>query len=434
MLLEEKLNNTTMLKFLFLGLIRDKSRSLLPILVVSIGVMLTVFLESYMSGIFADSIESTAKLQTGHVKVMTKAYSENLSQMPNEFALENSPAILSDLQKEFPETDWAERIMFGGLLDAPDSIGVTKAQGNVMGTAVDLFNSKDEIKRLDIESKLFSGSLPKNPGEILITQKLFEKMNLKLGDPLTLISSSMYGEMIMSNFKVAGTIHFGIEAVDKGMIYADLNDIRKALNMENYAGEILGFNRGLPYNSKKALLMSSQFNEQNQKDSDLFSPYMLPMNQMNAMDFLIQYAENAKFIIIFIFVFAMSIVLWNAGLVGALRRYGEFGLRLAIGENKHEIYKTLIGEAVLIGLMGSLIGTGFGLFFSYLLYTYGLNISGMMQNATLMLPTVVRSQITATTFYIGFIPGLLSTVIGASLAGIGIYKRQTANLFKELDA
>lgn len=423
-----------MLKFLFLGLIRDKSRSLLPIIVVSIGVMLTVFLESYMSGIFADSIESTAKLQTGHVKVMTRAYSENLSQLPNEYALENSKQVLNQLKESYPSMDWAERIMFGGLLDAPDSSGLTKSQGNVIGTAVDLLTNNEEIKRLDITSKLYSGKLPVNPGEVLITHKLFEKMKLNLGDELTLISSSMYGEMILYNFTLVGTLHFGIEAIDKGMIYADIEDVRQALNMENCSGELLGFNKGEPYNSKKAKQMSAEFNKLHPSDSDLFAPVMLPMNEMNAMDFLIQYAENAKFIIIFIFVFAMSIVLWNAGLVGALRRYGEFGLRLAIGENKHEIYKTLLAEAVLVGFIGSLIGTSIGLCFSYLLYTYGLDISGMMQNANMMLPSVVRSQITSTTYYIGFIPGLLSTVIGASLSGIGIYKRQTANLFKELDA
>jgi putative ABC transport system permease protein len=33
----------------------------------------------------------------------------------------------------------------------------------------------------------------------------------------------------------------------------------------------------------------------------------------------------------------------------------------------------------------------------------------------------------------GFIPEILSTLVGAGLAGIGIYKRQTAQLFKELE-
>ena len=158
------------------------------------------------------------------------------------------------------------------------------------------------------------------------------------------------------------------------------------------------------------------------------------MSTTNGMDFMIAYAENAQFIIILIFVFAMSIVLWNAGLLGGLRRYGEFGLRLAIGENKHEIYRSLIGEAVLVGLVGSVIGVSFGLFFAFLMQKYGIDAGDMIQDSTMIMPTVFRAQINTTTYYIGFIPGVLSTVIGAMLAGIGIYKRQTANLFKELQA
>ncbi len=48
------------------------------------------------------------------------------------------------------------------------------------------------------------------------------------------------------------------------------------------------------------------------------------------------------FLFAFIFIGAMSIVLWNAGLLGGLRRYGEFGIRLAMGETKPKIYKSLI--------------------------------------------------------------------------------------------
>jgi putative ABC transport system permease protein len=129
----------------------------------------------------------------------------------------------------------------------------------------------------------------------------------------------------------------------------------------------------------------------------------------------------------------MSIVLWNAGLVGGLRRYGEFGLRLAIGENKREIYRSLVSEALLVGLIGSVIGISIGLVFSWLMQHYGIDARNMMRNSNMMMPSIIRSQITTTTYFIGFIPGVLSTVIGAMLAGIGIYKRQTANLFKELE-
>lgn len=422
-----------MIKFLLNGLLRDKNRSMLPIFVVAIGVMMTVFLQSYMSGLFSDSIETTAKFSSGHVKVMTKAYKESQSQIPNDYAIMNITNVMEKLNASHPEMTWIDRIQYVGLLDAPDSVGITRAQGNVLGMGIHLIGNSDEIERLDLRSKLLTGRFPSKQGEVLITNELFNKMKLKLGDQVTLISNTMYGDMSMYNFTISGTIHFGTSALDKGMIVADIEDIRAGLNMEDAAGEVLGFFKDSPYDDGRAVKLSSEFNLENTVETNQFSLAMLPMSKISGMDFMIAYSENAQYIIIFIFVFAMSIVLWNAGLVGGLRRYGEFGLRLAIGENKHEIYRSLVGEALLVGFIGSVIGIFFGLIFSWLMQHYGIDATKMMKNSNMMMPSVLRSQITTTTYFIGFIPGLLSTVIGAMLAGIGIYKRQTANLFKELE-
>lgn len=423
-----------MIRFLLNGLLRDKNRSLLPIIVVALGVMMTVFLQSYMSGIFSDSIETTAKFSSGHVKVMTEAYKENQSQLPNDYAILGIDNVMKKLNTTYPEMTWTDRIQFGGLLDAPDSAGLTRSQGNVMGMGIHLIGKEDEIDRMDLKSKLFSGRFPAKQGEILITDELFKKMRLKLGDQVTLISNTMYGDMAMYNFTVSGTIHFGTGALDKGMILADIEDVRMGLNMEDAAGEVLGFFTGSTYENSKAVELSAEFNRENTNKTDQFSLTMLPMSEISGMDFMITYSENAQYIIIFIFVFAMSIVLWNAGLVGGLRRYGEFGLRLAIGENKHEIYRSLVGEALLVGLMGSFIGISIGLVFAWLLQHYGIDARNMMRNSNMMMPSILRAHISTTTYFIGFIPGVLSTVIGAMLAGIGVYKRQTASLFKELES
>jgi putative ABC transport system permease protein len=52
----------------------------------------------------------------------------------------------------------------------------------------------------------------------------------------------------------------------------------------------------------------------------------------------------------------------------------------------------------------------------------------------MMMQSVMRARITTEAWYIGFIPGILATAIGTALAGIGIFKRKTAQLFKELQA
>ena len=128
--------------------------------------------------------------------------------------------------------------------------------------------------------------------------------------------------------------------------------------------------------------------------------------------------------------------IWNAGLLGGLRRYGEIGICLAIGEEKQHVYKTMIYESLMIGIAGTIIGTAFGLFFAWLLQEYGFDISEFNKNSSsaVLIPNVVYARITPVDYYIGFIPGVISTLAGTMLAGIGIFKRKTAQLFKELEA
>jgi putative ABC transport system permease protein len=148
---------------------------------------------------------------------------------------------------------------------------------------------------------------------------------------------------------------------------------------------------------------------------------------------MLDYSNLMSSIFVFIFVLAMSIVLWNTGLLGGLRRYQEFGIRLALGESKGQIYRTLILEAVIIGIIGSILGTAIGLAGAFYLQIVGIDISGYMDNSTMLMPSVLRAKVTPVLFVIGFIPGLLAMVFGNMLSGIGIYKRETARLFKELE-
>jgi len=152
------------------------------------------------------------------------------------------------------------------------------------------------------------------------------------------------------------------------------------------------------------------------------------------MGVMVDFSKRIFEIMILVFLIAMSIVLWNAGLLGGLRRYGEFGMRLAIGESKGHVYKTMIYESLLIGIMGSIIGITIGLLLAWYMQAVGINLGTMMRGSTIMMPSVMRAHITPETWYIGFIPGVFSTLIGTMLSGIGIYKRQTAQLFKELES
>lgn len=423
-----------MIRFLFKGVIRDRNRSVLPIIVVSIGVFLTVLFQSWLTGIMGESIEFNANFSTGHVKILTNGYEKNINQRPNDLALMDIKSINNDLKTNYPEIQWVERILFGGLIDVPDKNGETRVQGTTTGFGIDLFSeNSDELQRLNIKKSLKKGSIPKNPGEILISKNFANKLKVGIGDKVTFIGSSMYGELSMYNFRIAGMVEFGTTILDKGAIIVDITDIRKALDMKNATSEILGFFKTGYFDQEKSEEIIATYNKINNDSTDIFSPKMLSLRDQNEMGMFVDFSSKISAIITFVFVIIMSLILWNAGLLGGLRRYGEFGVRLAIGEEKKHIYKTLIYESILVGIIGSVIGTMVALVLAYYLQEKGLDVSSFTKNATIMLPSVYKARITTETFYIGFLPGVISTVLGSMLSGIGIYKRKTAQLFKELE-
>jgi putative ABC transport system permease protein len=424
-----------MIRFLLKGLLRDRHRSLLPLIVVILGVMLTVVFQSWLTGVMSDSIELNAHINNGHVKVMTAAYAENVDQMPNDLAILQVDSLRNVLQTQFPGLTWAERIHFAGLLDVPDSAGETRAQTTVMGYGIDLFSKgSKEAARFNLASALRKGHLPQKPGEILISDIMADKLHVAPGDGVSLIGSTMYGEMSIYNFTVAGTVDFGYTAMDKGTIIADIHDVQKAMDMTNAAGEIVGFFKGGYYDDEQAMQVKARFNATVGNHPGRFSPVMETLREQGNMGTMVDYSNKILGIMIAVFLFAMSIVLWNAGLLGGLRRYGEFGMRLAIGESKGHVYKTMIYESLLIGIMGSIAGIILGLGFAWYLQAYGINLGKIMKDATLMMPADFRARITPETWFIGFVPGVFSKLAGTLLSGIGIYKRQTAQLFKELEA
>jgi putative ABC transport system permease protein len=223
-----------MIKFIFKGILRDKSRSLLPIIVISLGVFLTVFMSGWMKGIFSDMIDLNAKFTTGHVKIMTRSYAENQNQIPNDLALMDVNELMNNLNSDYPEMEWVKRIQFGGLLDVPDANGETRAQGPAAGKAIDLLspNSK-EIDRMNIAKSIVKGAIPTKQGEALISDDFAEKFGVNIGDEVTIFGSTMYGSMMFKSFTVSGTINFGISMLDRGAIIIDINDGQLALDMED---------------------------------------------------------------------------------------------------------------------------------------------------------------------------------------------------------
>ena len=426
-----------MIKFLTKGILRDRSRSLFPVIVVTLTVAMIVLFQGFITGIMNSMFLDSAVVSTGHVKIMTKAYHEENQLLPNDLALLDAEKLVRELNQEHPDYFWTPRITFGGLLDVPDKKGETQAQGPVYALGIDFLSPDSrQIEIWKLERRLVTGRLPENANEVLLGTKLADRLGLSSGETVTLIGSTMYNAFTTYNFTVVGTFKLNLGPVDRHMMLVDISGARQALDMENAASEILGYTNSLYYEDQAAVAMRTEYNINHNDSTDIFSPIMMALRDANQMGAMVDFSNAAMAIILVIFLVIVMIVLWNMGLMNGLRRYGEIGMRLAIGESKGQVYRSMIVESVIIGFIGTVIGTAMGLGITYYMQEVGLDYSAAMESLSstdIIMSNVFYAQITPELYFIGFIPGVLATVLGTMMAGRAIYKREMAQLFKELE-
>ena len=426
-----------MIKFLIKGILRDRSRSLLPVLVVTLAVAMIIFFQGFMNGIINSMFLDSAVVSTGHVKVTTKGYKEESQLLPNDLALLGTKQLIDKMTHKYQDYFWTPRITFGGLLDVPDENGETQAQGPVFALGIDFLSpGSRQIEIWELERRLQDGRLPENKDEVLLSTRLADRLGLSLGNSVTLIGSTMHNAFTTYNFLVVGTFKLNLGPVDRQMMLVDISGARLALDMEDAASEILGYTNSLFYDDTAAVALRQQYNKININNTNIFSPTMMALRDTKQMGVMVDWMNAASGLIVGVFLVISIIVLWNMGLMNGLRRYGEIGMRLALGESKGQVYRSMVVESAIIGSIGTVIGTTMGIGLTYYMQEVGLDYSKAMESLAsteIIMSNVFYAQITPELYYAGIIPGVLSTVLGTMLAGRAIYKREMAQLFKELE-
>ena len=426
-----------MINFLFKGLIRDRSRSFFPLIIITAIVSIIIFFSGFLNGIYNSLFFNTALVNSGHIKVVTHAYNLEYQLLPNDLAILESDKLIDNLDKQYQEYIWTPRITFAGLLDVPDNNGETLTQSPVFALGVDfLSNNSTQFEVWNLHDKITKGKVFLNENEILLSEKLAERLNISPGNVITFIGSTMDGAFSTYNFLVSGIFNLNLGPIDKDMMIVDIKGAEIALDMENAASEILGYKKDLFFNDKETVSMRNEFNIQFSDTTDLYRPFMLALRDSNQMSTIVDFSNVIMFIIMALFLIVVTLVLWNMGIMNGLRRYGEIGMRLAIGETKGHVFKSMIIESLMIGFLGSFFGTIMGISVTSYLEKVGLDYSkaiDSLNSSNFAMPNVFYPQVTSELFYIGFIPGILATVFGTMLAGRAIYSREMAQLFKELE-
>ena len=426
-----------MIYFLFKGLLRDSSRSFFPTIIITLIVAIIIFFSGFLNGVYNSLFLNTALINSGHVKVVTSAYNDEYQLLPNDLAILDVNELQKDLENEYRDYFWTPRITFAGLFDVPNEYGETLYQSPIIGIGIDfLSDESNQFEIWNLQNKLIDGNLINQENEILISEQLSERLHLSPGSIVTFIGSTMYGGFTTYNYIVAGIFDLNIGPITKNMVLVDLEGARLALDMDNAASEILGYDKELLFNNKNTVLLRDQYNLKNLDIADIYKPIMLALRDSNQMGSLVDFSDAIILIILIVFLIVVTLVLWNMGIMSGLRRYGEIGMRLAIGETKNHVFKTMILESFIIGVLGSAFGTIIGITITAYFEKVGLDYSkaiDSLSSSNFAMPNIFYPQVTSELYYIGFLPGIFATVFGTMLAGRAIYKREMSQLFKELE-
>jgi len=431
-----------MIRWLLKGIWRDKTRSLFPFLVISVGVTLLIYLLGFMEGTFAGMIDMSAQLDTGHLRFVNKPYYDEEHLNPLDRALAGQKETLQWLRNNSdPRIEWSPRIRWGAIMDVPDEIGETKSQTPVMGVAIEMLDKNStERKRLDLEKSVIAGVIPSHAKEMLVGYKLAEALGLSLGDTVTLLGQNFDGGMATDNYQVVGFVRFGLAAMDKKMALIDLVDAQQTFYMEDMVTDFLGFlPKSVGYKTYDQLkqtikdhLPALKQNPPREWASDDAPLILSVLDQRNLRELSVKF-ELVDDVVIGVFTFLMVLVLWNAGLLNGVHRYGEMGLLLALGETHKKLIALMMLEALMVGVLGSAFGCLLGGSLVYYLQEVGVSTHGIFETSGLMMSDTIRARVSLDAFVFAVIPGVTASVLGNLIANLAIFQRSEANLFRELE-
>jgi len=351
-------------KLAFRNLGRNKSRSLLSALAVSIGMALLLLMVSVLEGEMSGALQNTIRLQSGHLQIRPASYEENKISLKWEDLIENPEQLVEKL-KSLPQITVATpRLTASAILTVGDeSKGV-----QLLGI------EPDSAANQPFRDGMLSGEFINADDRegILIGNTLSEKLNLKVNDKVNLLVTTSNGDVNEQLFTIRGIFTTRTPGYDESTVFMPLAKAQAITATENHASTIFV----LLQNSDQADAVAKALQSNNYK--------ILTWRDQN--QFVVQFEDyaNAFFIVIYLIVLGITAtVVTNTLVMAVFERTREIGILSAIGMKGRGIMAQFLAEAALLatgGVIGGLIigGAAVAYFTVYGIYIGDYGLTGVL--------------------------------------------------------
>jgi len=388
------------LKMAFRNLGRNRRRTVLSALALSIGLALILFIAAFYEGEVRSSMESTLRLDSGHIQIRSKDYDPDKLSVAWEYLIENPEQVAAQVETLDQVQVATPRLIASGIVAIRDeSSGV-----QIMG--VDPASSANDPYR----EGMVSGDFPTADDRegILIGLPLAENLGLKVGDQLNLLVNTSNGTVDEQLFTVRGIFTTGVTIYDKGTVFLPLAKAQAFSGAENRASFIFVLLKDREQTDRVAAALQSP-NYQVKTWTEL--------NEI--LVFLEDFSNAYLFILNLIVMGVTATVIVNTLVMAVFERTREIGILTAIGMKGRQIIALFLAEAGVLALtglaFGLLLGWGFSAYFGKVgIYFGDLGISGMLLEDRIYTYLTLEDTINLTIF--SFIITILASLYPARLA------------------
>lgn len=360
----------------FRNINRNRKRSILSVTATAIATFSIVFMFAYLEGLEDDMRKTSFNYTTGEILIRHRNFDEKIFSM--DLAVDRYREILEYLEGSYPAFNYSPRLEF------PSS--VIKGDRTIIcfGLAVD-YNR--EIEYLDLNSKLISGTFPKDSIEVLIGSGLAHELGLEVGDKFTPITTTRRGASSGITFRVSGIAKFGNGQFTNKTYIASLEKIPEILKMPGAVTKILI--KGLEDDPE----IVSDILSRNLYDEGFKDVEAIPWTKIGLAKTMIDMADiSYTLMAVFFFILASSVIA-NTMLMVVFERRREIGTITAMGMSDLEVIRLFFLEALVLGTIGAASGVILGVLITLPLSIYGMDLSSFGQTLDLGTSWLIYPQI-----------------------------------------
>ena len=194
---------------------------------------------------------------------------------------------------------------------------------------------------------------------LLVGSELARELNLKLGDDAILISAASEEPC---NFKIAGIFHTGLYTFDLNNIFISLESAQKVFNTGKFVSGV----------AVKIVDELEAGKVKRELAKELGFPYFVKswMDLNKNLFSALKLEKITMFIILTLIVIVACFNIASTLIVRVVEKTRDIGILKAVGARKSDISAIFRLEGFFIGVIGTILGVGLGLFISWVQEAY----------------------------------------------------------------